>query len=231
MQELVSCAPNHHHCGGSGGCQGSTAELALEFVAQKGMVDESHMGYRSYDGRDTVPCSLKGPTKGLFADAVADVRGYVRLPSNNYTALMQAVAKIGPVIVNVAANPWRFYKSGVFTPSGKKSSDQTDINHVVVLMGYGTDEATGEDYWLVRNSWGARWGEEGYIRLKRVDFATLPHPDSECGMDVRPADGIACSVDDDARHHHHHITPPAVKVCGTSGILFDPVMPIGARML
>jgi cathepsin L len=230
MQELVSCVPNPHHCGGSGGCGGSTAELALQFVAQKGMVDERHLRYQSYDGSNIIPCPLKGHTNGLFVDAVADVQGYVRLPSNNYTALMEAVAKKGPVIVNVASSPWRFYKSGVFTTNGH-SSEQTDINHVVVLMGYGTDEETGEDYWLVRNSYGPRWGEEGYIRLKRVDPATLPQPDSDCGMDVQPADGIACASDDDSRHRHHHITPPSVKVCGTSGILFDPVVPIGARML
>ncbi|CAB9512541.1 Senescence-specific cysteine protease SAG39 [Seminavis robusta] len=244
MQELVSCVPNPNHCGGKGGCSGSTAELALDFIAVKGIVDEWHFGYQSFDGRHQVKCSLQEEeddiTTGVevasrlskyYDHAVATVHGYAKLPTNNYTSLMHALAKVGPVIVNVAADPWRFYESGVFTPRGH-SVGQTDINHVVVLMGYGTDETTGEDYWLVRNSYGPQWGEEGYIRLKRVDPATLPHPDADCGMDVRPADGIACTEQDDDRHHgHHHITPPAVKVCGTSGILFDPILPIGARML
>ena len=44
----------------------------------------------------------------------------------------------------------------------------TSINHAVVLIGYGTDLATGKDYWLVRNSWGTSWGEAGYIRLLRT---------------------------------------------------------------
>ena len=263
MQELVSCVPNPNHCGGSGGCGGSTAELALDFVHYHGMVDEWHFGYQSFDGHhDHVACSLPTSTAAsttntninkegdsnsrnsvsnnnsnlskYYEDAVATVKGYVKLPSNNYTALMHTVAKLGPVIVNVASDTWRFYESGVFVPHGH-SIGQTDINHVVVLMGYGTDETTGEDYWLVRNSYGSQWGEEGYIRLKRVDPASLPQPDADCGMDVRPAHGIACTEgDDDDGHghqHHHHITPPAVKVCGTSGILFDPVLPYGAQWL
>ena len=44
----------------------------------------------------------------------------------------------------------------------------TSINHAVILVGYGTDLATQKDYWLVRNSWGASWGEAGYIRLART---------------------------------------------------------------
>jgi len=43
-----------------------------------------------------------------------------------------------------------------------------NINHAVILVGYGKDLVSGLDYWLVRNSWGVSWGEAGYIRLKRT---------------------------------------------------------------
>ena len=61
--------------------------------------------------------------------------------------------------------------------------NQEDINHAVVLVGYGHDDEEGLDFWKIRNSWGASWGENGYFRLSRgkgtcgvnrhVSFATI----------------------------------------------------------
>jgi hypothetical protein len=89
----------------------------------------------------------------------------------------------------------------------------------------GTDEVTGEDYWLVRNSWGAMWGENGYIRLKRVDPETFYNPDGDCGFDTTPIDGIVCELNPDGSN----ADVKSMKVCGTNGMLFDPVIPIGGH--
>lgn len=70
-------------------------------------------------------------------------------------------------------------------------------------------------------------GEDGYIRLKRVDPSTLVDPNSDCKVDDNPGDGVACRKDDDGKD----VTPKNVKVCGTSGILFDGVVPIGGHLL
>jgi hypothetical protein len=132
VQELVSCAPNPRHCGGTGGCAGATAELAFQHVAEHGMVQEWEFGYQSYHG-EAINCSLsETTTEGItglrggvlstgdtaastqYTGAVAGIEGYMTLPSNDYVALMNAVAKHGPVAVSVACLPWHLYQGGVF---------------------------------------------------------------------------------------------------------------------
>ena len=159
--------------------------------------------------------------------AVASIVGFANLPTNTYETMLKAVATLGPVVINVAASHWGMYSSGVFDDKADNRTTTRDINHCVVLEGYGTDEVSGQDYWLVRNSWSPMWGENGYIRLKRVDPSTLDDPELDCMLDNHPADGIACTKDDDG----NDVTPPDVKVCGTSGVLYDGVVPIGGHLL
>lgn len=233
MQELVSCAPNPKECGGQGGCTGSTAELAYDFVAKHGVVEEWRFGYQSYTGNSGNCTLLPDPSHALrvapnrdetIKGAVASIAGFSNLPSNSYQSLMVAVATMGPVVVSVAASGWGLYKGGIYDDSNAKTRD---LNHAVVLEGYGTDPETGDDFWLIRNSWGPLWGENGYIRLKRVDPSTLDNPELDCKMDESPADGDACQKDDDGKD----VTPKAVSVCGTSGVLFDGVLPVGGHLL
>ena len=99
-----------------------------------------------------------------------------------------------------------FGLSGVF---GKFNVSQLCSFSAVQLVGYGTDEKEG-DYWIVRNSWGKFWGENGFMRLKRE--ANPP-----CGTDSTPLMGTGC-VDDGN---------DVLTVCGQCGILFDVCYPIG----
>eukprot|EP00534_Pseudo-nitzschia_fraudulenta_P001396 CAMPEP_0201122890 /NCGR_PEP_ID=MMETSP0850-20130426/6413_1 /ASSEMBLY_ACC=CAM_ASM_000622 /TAXON_ID=183588 /ORGANISM="Pseudo-nitzschia fraudulenta, Strain WWA7" /LENGTH=551 /DNA_ID=CAMNT_0047389677 /DNA_START=54 /DNA_END=1709 /DNA_ORIENTATION=+ len=239
-QALVSCAPNDNHCGGSGGCDGSTGEMAYDYVHKHGMVTEWQYGYTSYHG-DTGTCELEDVPEfgyrgrsnrnaGMVEGAKVAVDGFSSLPTNSYDHLMYAVANLGPVVVSVAANYWYFYGGGIFDDS--HLGNNYDINHAVVLEGYGTDEETGEDYWLVRNSYGVQWGEHGYIRLKRTDPGPLPEsyspgspiPDG-CKIDNTPADGVSCLGP------NANDTIPDQLTCGTSGILYANVVPVGAHVL
>jgi cathepsin L len=200
-QQIASCAPNPDSCGGTGGCEGSTAELAFDYVASSaGMLQEFQYGYSSYYSGVAGTCSI--PENSV---PKVELTGYVKLEENNYWDLMEAVAIKGPIAVSVDASEWHSYSSGIFD-----GCDQTnpDINHAVILMGYGTDHSTGKDYWLIRNSWSASWGESGYIRLARSDKQI-------CGTDITPQDGTACAGQ----------TNP-VKVCGTCGILYDSSYPL-----
>jgi C1A family cysteine protease len=78
--------------------------------------------------------------------------------------LLQAVAN-QPVVIALEANSaFETYRSGIFQSSGCGRN----INHAVVVVGYGTDAATRTPFWLIRNSWGSSdWGEAGYMRMRR----------------------------------------------------------------
>jgi len=95
-----------------------------------------------------------------FSKATAAVTGFVNV--NGETGLLAAAA-IGSVVVQIEADTqaFQFYSSGVFDNAGCG----TKIDHGVVVVGYGT--ASNVNYWIVRNSWGATWGEKGYIRMVR----------------------------------------------------------------
>ena len=149
-----------------GGCSGATGYLAMDFVASAGIQEEWQMGYASFSGISEKNCTLqnnaalRGSTgRPLIGQPVATIEGYSVVPSNDYKATMNALAKTGPLVVAVACVNWHFYKGGVFTDSDH-SNLSYDLDHAVVLMGYGTDSETGEDYWLIQNSWGPRWGKK-----------------------------------------------------------------------
>ena len=197
-QEFVSCMPNPNSCGGTGGCGGSVQWLAFDYASQNGVTLESSYPYKGVTGT----CQ---PSKIV---PVANVTGTVRLPTNDYAALMGAL-QLGSVAISVSAS-WGAYESGVFTDV---KGCGFVIDHAVVAEGYGTDAATGLDYWIVRNSWGPGWGEAGYIRLLR-------NGEEIVGTDTNPADGSACKP-----------YPSSVEVKGICGILSDSSYPTGGYVL
>ena len=196
-QMAASCTPNPGSCGGSGGCSGGTAEIVFDYLASGNpaakMAQEYQYGYVSYFG-DDIKCEIDQVPN------LINVKGLTYLQGNNYTELMNAVAQVGPVSIGVDASEWHNYESGVFNGCDQKNPD---VNHAVVLYGYGIDEATGQKYWNIRNSWSPSYGEEGYIRIYRDDGEA-----ENCGIQLNPQDNDACEGDFKPR-----------KVCGTCGIL------------
>lgn len=145
-QQLVACAANDPHCGGVGGCMGSVPQLAYDYLIDAGgYAEEWSFPYVSYSGATNGTCL---PLNDGTTTTQAGITGYVTLDTNNATAVMAAVATIGPLAINVDASTWHAYDSGVYDGC---SYDNMDLDHVVTLVGYGTDAELG-DYWLVRNS-------------------------------------------------------------------------------
>jgi len=202
-QQLAGCAPNPLDCGGVGGCQGSIPEVAFDYVQLYGMTTEWMLPYTAYHG-DTGTCGFNRTT----TPSSVKITGYTKLPSNDYAAVMKHLATVGPLAINVDASSWHDYEGGIYDGCNHTNSD---IDHVVQLVGYGSDQKGG-DYWLVRNSWDATWGEKGYIRLKR---SAKP----ACAVDSSPLDGTGCKGG-----------APTQTVCGTCGVLWDPSYPLGAAV-
>jgi cathepsin L len=65
--------------------------------------------------------------------------------------------QIGPVAIAVSVGGWGFYEKGILD----NDDDDATVDHAVLLVGYGVDEATGEKYYKIRNSWGPKFGENG----------------------------------------------------------------------
>jgi len=212
-QQIVMCTENPKHCGGDGGCKGATAELAMDWVLKHGCAEDFQVPYTGHDG--TCPetgrspalemaqllshGSSQSPTPGANAFGMT---GWETLPKNQYEPLARAIAERGPVAVSVAADTWFSYEQGIFNGCGKDAV----IDHAVTAMGYG--EQDGHLYWVIQNSWGHQWGEQGHIRLQR-------HAAEEyCGMNNDPQKGVACQGETEA-----------VPVCGMCGVLFDSVVP------
>jgi len=222
-QQMLDCSPNPQECGGTGGCGGATSEIGYaSFIANGGgVVSEFDYPYESYGGKN-FQCRCDYNARLFRAtslrrrsyepkSAIVNVTNFVRLPENDQEATMEALTNIGPLSVSMDASIWYLYDGGVFTGCPADGED-VDIDHALELVGFGDDADSGLSYWIVRNSWGASWGEDGYIRILRTPNVL------HCSTDDEPYDGSDC----------RNVTDPTpeVKVCGACGILYDVNYPI-----
>jgi len=150
-QNLVDCSTSE----GNQGCNGGLMDQAFTYIKKNGGIDtEDSYPYTGTDGK----CNFAQNNIG------AQLTGFVDVKSGDENALKEAVATIGPISVAIDASSifFQFYSSGVYDPWFCSS---TDLDHGVLAVGYGTEDS--KDFWLVKNSWGASWGLNGYIKMIR----------------------------------------------------------------
>jgi C1A family cysteine protease len=145
-QQLMDCSGSF----GNMSCNGGLMDNAFKYIESvSGLESEANYGYTARDGT----CSFVS-TKG-----VGKVASYTDVPTNSPAQLKAAIAK-APVSVAIEADQMAFqgYTSGVIT-----SGCGQQLDHGVLAVGYGT--LGGEEFFLVKNSWGASWGDAGYVRI------------------------------------------------------------------
>lgn len=156
-QQLVDCSKDN------GGCNGGDMGLAMDYASKNPLEVEANYPYKGANG-DCQYAAAKGESSN---------EGHKNVAPNNKDQLKAAIAK-GPVSVAIEADTmvFQFYQGGVLNNSGCG----TNLDHGVLAVGYGSEN--GQDYYIVKNSWGPNWGEQGYIRLAAVDGAGI------CGIQM-----------------------------------------------
>ncbi|KAF4716881.1 hypothetical protein FOZ63_025954 [Perkinsus olseni] len=169
-QELIDCSVHY----GNWGCMGGWMNASFLYVADHGLESEKDYPYNS----SKVP-----PTHGTLSETLisfasqAHSISYVNVTTKSRPAFLAALAHIGPVSValNGGSKAFQHYGGGVLD-----SHCKTELDHGVLAVGY--DLSAHKPYYLVKNSWGADWGEEGYIKIAIDDSA-----EGLCGILMTPS--------------------------------------------
>jgi len=134
----------------SGGCYGGLEINAFEYAEENPL--ELEKDY-PYDGAAWF-CDAKK------AKEIVGVASFKQIPDRSVSQLKASIA-IGPtsVAVDATSKSWHLYQSGIFNDP----SCGISLDHAVLAVGYGIED--DQEYVIIRNSWSADWGEEGYIRL------------------------------------------------------------------
>merc|ERR1712127_383325 len=160
-EELVEC----DHV--DDGCKGGLMDNGFKYVEEHGLCTESAYPYTSGEG-------VRGTCKSSKCTTAVKVKGFKDVPSKDEDALKTAVAT-QPVSIAIEADKsvFQLYKSGVMD----SKACGVKLDHGVLAVGYGVLD--GKNYWKVKNSWGASWGQEGYILLGRGE--------NICGIAQQPS--------------------------------------------
>nr|XP_048303516.1 cathepsin J-like isoform X1 [Myodes glareolus] len=154
VQNLLDCSKPQ----GNNGCKRGSAYTAFQYVLQnKGLEAEATYPYEGEDG----PCRYNPKNSKAYV-----TEPIILSPKEEY--LLVAVADVGPVsaAIDASHDSFRFYSGGIYHEPNCSSNI---INHSVLVVGYGFEgnETDGNNYWLIKNSWGEAWGINGYMKIAK----------------------------------------------------------------
>ncbi|KEP60907.1 UNVERIFIED_CONTAM: cathepsin CPL [Hammondia hammondi] len=159
-QELMDCS----RAEGNQSCSGGEMNDAFQYVLDSGGIcSENAYPYLARDEE----------CRAQSCEKVVKISGFKDVPRRSESAMKAALAK-SPVSIAIEADqmPFQFYHEGVFD-----ASCGTDLDHGVLLVGYGTDKESKKDFWIMKNSWGTGWGRDGYMYM-----AMHKGEEGQCGL-------------------------------------------------
>ncbi len=166
QQELIDCSTDL----GNKGCRGGSMELGFQYIIQNGLCRNASYPYVASDQE-----CIKDQ-----CSSVVNISKYGNLNPNDEINLRKGVAQ-QPVSVAIQANKRSFqlYQSGIYNDY----DCGTELDHGVLVVGYGYDFESDMKYWIIKNSWGSNWGENGYIRIVR----DIDDQRGLCGVAMQPS--------------------------------------------
>lgn len=184
-QELVDCDTSRDQ-----GCSGGLMDFAFQFVKDNGGLD-TERDY-AYWGSSTW-CDADKESRN-----VVSIDGFEDVPVNDEHALKKAVSQQPISVAICASESLQFYSKGIVEECC------TELDHGVLAVGYGVQ--AGIPFWIVKNSWGGSWGEEGFFRLRR----NVASKKGTCGIATTASYPIKSSPNPPA-------PPPTPETCGWFG--------------
>jgi cathepsin X len=186
IQYILNCGQNV-----AGSCYGGSHHAAYGFIKQSGLIpfescqpyiacsSDSNEGfckdvkYLTTCKADNIcrTCSTFTANNGkcigitVFPNASIDNYGSVKGEQNMKVEILNR----GPIACGINAMPILNYKGGIFSDTNFSK----EIDHIISVIGWGHDDKTDTQYWIVRNSWGEYWGELGYIRVQTGNLLGL----------------------------------------------------------